>query len=174
MKRLFYFISLLLIACERTNICKKDIEAVFDSKQIGNCVITRIEENAQSELCYYSSLLQKLDKFRSQDKIATDTTAQTLLSIEPEKLFNLYQIVGSCQIAYSEPFDVIDDMDYLLDEYKNGLYPVWFYLGRAPNMESWKRTNPSTIENAKIREIYIRKQNIIEKRKPITSPENWT
>ena len=176
MKNIFYlFLMLLCIhpVYGSDSTCRKDIEESFDSKELGECVYSSIKEDYSSDICYYSNLLQRLSTYRLKNKDLIKINAENILSENPKKLFELYQIVGICKLSNPEPHDVIFEMEHLLDVYNNGLFPNTFYGATLSTVEQWTNVNINSANSEEIRNFYIEMKNRVKNRKIIDSYEAW-
>ena len=177
MKKILYLCLILLSACSEDTSCKKDIERVFDSKAMAECVYYNIEERYSSRICYYSNLLYRINNLRNHSEKLIKANAEDILSEDPNALFDLYQVVGVCKLSAGQPYDVIDKMKYLLDEYKDGLFPQLFYVASLDDLE-WAKSDTEfksdvMVKGKKVSDFVSERKEKVKKRNSVRSYKEW-
>ena len=173
MKRVLIAVILLLSACGQQKECEENIKELFDSKTIGNCVVSTIKEGNPRMLCYYSQLLSRINSYRTKfnyDAKLKTINAKDILEEAPQHLYQLYRIVGVCNMVYPEGLDVQFEMATLLDDYKNGRFPKEFYFGYASQDEL---VSTSTSRSERINILLKKRNEKIKNRKIIQSYKQW-
>lgn len=173
MKNVLLTIILLLSACGQQNECEENIKMLFDSKTIGNCVVSNIKEDNPRMLCYYSKVLSRINSYRAKfnyDEKLKSINAKDILEENPQYLYQLYKIVGICNMVYVSGLDVQFEMKILLDDYKNGKFPKEFYLGCASQDEL---ASTETSHSEQINTLLKKRNDTIENRKIIKSYQQW-
>lgn len=173
MKYTLFFLILLISACGQQKKCEENIKSLFDSKYIGECVVSLIIEENPRVLCYYSNVLYRIKNYRYRfrhDEKLRDLNMHDLLEDSPQHLYNLYKIVGTCNMTHLGDF-LQEDMKRLLDDYKDGKFPLQFYLGCASKDSV---TSENTDYPPKILKKIKQDNKRIKNRKIIKSYKQWS